>query len=45
MVDKKILDLEYTPPKLEVVNASEIFEKLGPAISCSGFGGSTSGCT
>jgi len=35
---------DYIPPKIEVIEASEIFEKLGPVISCSSYGGSTSGC-
>jgi len=35
---------EYTPPKLEVFEAQELLEKLGPVVSCSGYGGATSGC-
>ena len=37
-------DLVYIPPELEVFEASELMEKLGPAISCSGYGGAASGC-
>jgi hypothetical protein len=28
-------ELRYESPKIEVLNAVDIFEKIGPAISCS----------
>jgi len=37
-------DFSYLPPKLVFVEISEIIEELGPAISCSGYGGSVTGC-
>jgi hypothetical protein len=30
-------ELFYTPPRIEVLKAIDIFEKLGPVLSCSGF--------
>jgi len=36
--------LEYETPKIEVFEAYELLEKLGPVVSCSGYGGATSGC-
>ena len=37
-------EIDYTPPKLEIIDAKELSEKLGPVVSCSGYGGATSGC-
>ena len=37
-------DFEYIPPKIEIFNEVEVIEKLGPVLSCSGYGGATSGC-
>jgi len=34
----------YEPPTIEVFEARELIEKLGPVVSCSGYGGATSGC-
>jgi len=42
---KKSEEISYLPPKLVVVEINELIEKLGPVISCSGFGGATgAGC-
>ena len=45
MTEKKNQEIDYHPPKLDIIDADEIMEKFGPVISCSGFGGATSGCT
>ena len=37
-------ELEYVPPNIEIFEITEIMNKLGPVLSCSGFGGSSSGC-
>jgi hypothetical protein len=34
-------ELRYEPPKIEVLRAVDIFEKLGPSVSCSGHGQGT----
>jgi len=44
MLKGQATGLEYVPPQLEVFDAYELIEKLGPAVSCSGYGGATSGC-
>jgi len=44
MSDNCIKNVEYVPPIIEIIEASDIMEKLGPVVSCSSFGGSTSGC-
>lgn len=31
-------ELRYETPKIEVLKAADIFEKLGPSVSCSGNG-------
>jgi len=37
-------EIRYEPPKIEVLKAIDIFEKLGPSVSCSGWtGGSYNG--
>jgi len=41
---KELNEVSYLPPKLVFVEVSEILEDLGPAISCSGYGGSVTGC-
>jgi hypothetical protein len=41
----KIEEFEYVPPKMEILETSDIMTKLGPVVSCSGFGGAvTGGC-
>ena len=36
---------EYVPPKLEIFEMSELMERLGPAVSCSGYNnGAVGGC-
>ena len=37
-------DLVYIPPELKIIEAADIFEKLGPAVTCSGFEGAVTGC-
>jgi hypothetical protein len=38
-------EISYLPPKFEVIEINELYEKLGPAVSCSGFSGAiTGGC-
>jgi hypothetical protein len=38
-------EISYSPPKMVIVEINELFEKLGPVVSCSGFGGAvTGGC-
>jgi len=44
MRDERMKASDYIPPKIEVFEADELIEKIGPVISCSGFGGATSGC-
>lgn len=44
MSDDKSREIQYIPPKVEILNISELMEKIGPAISCSGYGGSVTGC-
>ena len=44
MENKTNEEIKYEPPKLEIMDAVDIFEKLGPVVSCSGYGGATSGC-
>lgn len=41
---KEKIEVSYLPPKLVIVEISELLEELGPAISCSAYGGATSGC-
>jgi len=44
-MDKNRVDeLEYTPPKIVVLETSELLEKFGPVINCSSFGGSVTNC-
>ena len=39
---------EYIPPEIDLVDAFEILDKIGPVMSCSAFGGAgwsvPSGC-
>jgi len=35
---------EYQPPSVVTLAPTEIMEVLGPSLSCTGFGGSASGC-
>jgi len=44
MTEKFTKKVKYIPPKIEIFEFSELYDKLGPVISCSGFGGSSSGC-
>ena len=41
---EKIGKTEYIPPKMEVLTPTDIMEKLGPVVSCSGYGGAVTGC-
>jgi hypothetical protein len=44
MSNNEYQELSYVPPQLEFLEISEIIDILGPALNCSGFGGSVSGC-
>jgi len=41
---KERIENSYLPPKLVIVEISELLEDLGPAIACSGFSGAVSNC-
>ena len=34
----------YEAPKVVTIDSGEITSILGPSVSCTGFGGSTTGC-
>ena len=44
MGKKSTQDLVYIPPEIEIVKSTDILVKLGPVVSCSGFGGAQTGC-
>jgi len=44
MDNKTVNNVIYEPPSLEIFSIEEIYENLGPVVSCSGYGGATSGC-
>ena len=40
----RVETLEYEPPRIEILDTVELLEKLGPAVTCSGFEGAVTGC-
>jgi len=44
MSEKPKINKEYKPPEMETLSASDIMDKLGPVLSCSGYGGAATGC-
>jgi hypothetical protein len=44
MFKNKDREIQYIPPKLEVLNISEVLESIGPVISCSAYGGAVTNC-
>ena len=44
MTEKDKNEIVYVPPELVVIDAAEMMEELGPILTCSGYGGATSGC-
>ena len=44
MQEKDVGKTEYMPPLIVVYEMTEILDNLGPAASCSGYGGSVTGC-
>ncbi len=44
MKEKTKDTIKYVPPKLKVLDLYEVMDNLGPALSCSGYGGAVSGC-
>jgi hypothetical protein len=44
MIENKGREIQYIPPKLEVLDISEVLENIGPAISCSAYGGAVTNC-
>jgi hypothetical protein len=43
-LDEKSLNLEYSPPKIEILDAEDLFKNFNPTMSCSGYGGAVSNC-
>jgi hypothetical protein len=35
---------KYNPPEIEIFGEKDLFEKFGPVLSCSGFGGAVTEC-
>ena len=44
MSEKSTKDKGYIPPEMLTLDVSDIMEKLGPVMNCSGYGGAASGC-
>lgn len=44
MEERRDETLQYVPPKVEVIKATEFLLSLGQTLSCSGYGGAVTGC-